>query len=317
MSTDDQRQPETLPPLARLRRWVVRLSVAGIAISLAVHIAMLIGAALFLVGGGGGRPGPEGSQSVVEFAVMPESEFEAVGELELEIDAPLVESLLDEQAVEAELTELTTESLVDRELNVEITSSSGGERLEIEGTSGSGGASGGAASFFGIEARGNRFAYVVDISGSMGQGGRMESMLAELRRSITELGSHTSFYVVFYSEDAFPLGNRREWTDATGAGKRWAREKLEAVGPLGSTQPVPGFELVSQIRPRADAIYFMTDGQFANGDQDVDAILALNRERPTPIHCITFVTREAEASMRRIAEATGGSYTHVPGGGSP
>ncbi|MEL7485089.1 MAG: vWA domain-containing protein [Planctomycetota bacterium] len=229
----------------------------------------------------------------------------------------MVESLLDDSPLDVELSELTTEALVDRELDVTLDSSSGGDGLEVDGVSGSGGASGGAASFFGIEARGNRFAYVVDLSGSMGQEGRMEAMLAELRRSITELGSHVSFYVVFYSDDAFPLGNRREWTDATGNGKRWARQKLESVEALGSTHPVPGFELVSQIRPRADAIYFMTDGKFNNGDRDVDAILALNRERPTPIHCITFVTREAEASMRRIAEMTGGSYTHVPGRRSP
>ncbi|MEO0629109.1 MAG: vWA domain-containing protein, partial [Planctomycetota bacterium] len=268
-------------------------------------------------GGGGVDASGDGPSEVVEFAVMPESEFEAVGEVEIEIETPVVESLLDDSPLDVELSELTTEALVDRELDVTLDSSSGGDGLEVDGVSGSGGASGGAASFFGIEARGNRFAYVVDLSGSMGQEGRMEAMLAELRRSITELGSHVSFYVVFYSDDAFPLGNRREWTDATGNGKRWARQKLESVEALGSTHPVPGFELVSQIRPRADAIYFMTDGKFNNGDRDVDAILALNRERPTPIHCITFVTREAEASMRRIAEMTGGSYTHVPGRRSP
>ena len=318
MSTDEQRQSDDASFWARFRRWALRLSVAGIIVSLAVHIAVLIGAALLLVGGGGGTSAaPDGNATAVEFAVMPESEFEAVGEVDIEIQSPIVESLLDDQAIDLELTELSAESLTERDLTVDISSSSGGERLETDGTSGSGGASGGAASFFGIEARGNRFAYVVDVSGSMGQDGRMQSMLAELRRSITELGGHVQFYVVFYSEDAFALGNRKEWTDATSTGKRWAGLKLESVEPLGATKPVPGFDLVSRIRPRADAIYFMTDGRFANGDADVDAILALNRERPTPIHCITFVTREGEASMRRIAEATGGSYTHVPGGGGP
>lgn len=315
---DDQRQPEPLSPWIRFRRWVLRLSVAGIVISLAVHIIMLIGAALILVGGGGGgRPAAEGSETAVEFAVMPESEFETVGQTEIEIETPVVESLLDDQAINLELTELSTESLVDRQLDVQLESSSGGERLDIDSVSGSGGASSGAASFFGIEAQGSRFAYIVDISGSMSQGGRMEAMQAELIRSITELNSQVQFYVVFYSEDAFALGNRRRWVDATADGKRWARREIASIDSLGSTKPVPAFELVSQIRPRADAIYFMTDGQFANGDRDVDTILALNRERPTPVHCITFVTRDGEASMRRIAEMTGGSYTHVSGGGAP
>ncbi len=316
MSTDDQRQPENADFWTRVRRWVLRLSVAGLLISLAVHVGMLVLAAVFLVGGGGSGGNQDGdAPSVVEFAVMPESQFEAVSEVEIDIQTPDVESLLAEEAIDVELTELATEPLSTRQLDLEVTSGSGGDSLEVEGVSGSGGATGNAASFFGIEARGNRFAYVVDVSGSMDQDGRMRVMLTELQRSVTELGSHASFYIVFYSDDAFPLGNRREWTDATGDGKRWAREKLAAVEALGSTRPLPAFDLVSRIRPRADAIYFMTDGKF--DDTDVGTILSQNRERPTPIHCITFVTRDGEANMRRIAEATGGTYTHVPGGGRP
>ncbi|MEL7483855.1 MAG: hypothetical protein AAFN41_05815, partial [Planctomycetota bacterium] len=72
---DDQRQPEPLSPWIRLRRWALRLSVAGIAISLLVHVGMLIAAALLLVGGGGGVDASgDGPSEVVEFAVMPESE---------------------------------------------------------------------------------------------------------------------------------------------------------------------------------------------------------------------------------------------------
>ena len=47
--------------------------------------------------------------------------------------------------------------------------------------------SGAGAEFFGIRARGQRFAYVVDISGSMGQNGRLELALGELVRSLAAL----------------------------------------------------------------------------------------------------------------------------------
>lgn len=318
MSMDDQGQPEQSTPWRGIRRWTLRVSVGALLVSLMVHVVMLVVTALLLVGGGGGTGGEgEEAPGVVEFAVMPEQEFEALAETEIQIETPAVDALLEDREVSLELSELASEPLTDSQLDVDVSSSSGGESLDVEGVSGSGGATGGAASFFGIEARGNRFAYIVDLSGSMAQDGRLDSMLEELRRSVTELGSHVSFYIVFYSDDAFPLGNRREWTDATGSGKRWAREKLTAIEALGSTHPVPAFELVSRIRPRADAIYFMTDGQFNNVEADVNTILAMNRERPTPIHCITFVTRDAEASMRRIAQETGGSYTHVGGGGRP
>ena len=62
-------------------------------------------------------------------------------------------------------------------------------------------------------------------------------------------------------------------------------------------------------RIKPDAIYFMTDGEF---DQSIaDIIIRRNKERPMPVHCITFVSREGESVMRRIARETGGTYTHI------
>ncbi|MFI4872787.1 MAG: hypothetical protein ACIARQ_13310, partial [Phycisphaerales bacterium JB061] len=71
---------------------------------------------------------------------------------------------------------------------------------------------------------------------------------------------------------------------------------------------------VYDIRPRPDAIYFMTDGEFDESIADI--IIRRNKERPMPVHCITFVSREGESVMRRIARETGGTYTHIarPGG---
>jgi Mg-chelatase subunit ChlD len=46
-----------------------------------------------------------------------------------------------------------------------------------------GGKQGTDASFFGAKSRGNRFVFVVDNSGSMGDG-RMETTLMELQRSV-------------------------------------------------------------------------------------------------------------------------------------
>lgn len=307
-----------LPTAAIVRRWVVRSSVVALLLSLLIHVVMLIVAAILTMSRG--TPGrPAEAPGVVEFAVLPESELDAVESSELSVQPPSADQLIDtaqDLLASAELTLEPLELTARPETSLSVELGSGGDDLAIDGAAGGGTTGSGGASFFGIEARGNRFAYVVDVSGSMSSEDRMPTMIDELSSSITQLLDHVSFYVVFFSDDAVPIGNRREWTDANGVGKRWARQYISRQQPLGSTNPLPAFRIISQIRPRPDAIYFMTDGQF-NDPATAGQIIALNREHPSPIHCITFVTRDGEADMKRIAEATGGTYTHIPGGGRP
>ena len=174
--------------------------------------------------------------------------------------------------------------------------------------------SGGAASFFGVEAGGNRFAYVVDVSGSM-QGQRIEALKRELTRSIVGLQSQSEFTIMLYSSTAFQIGPGG-WRDATDQAKRNARSEIANIRAGGTTIPLPAFDLLFEQRPRPDAIYFMTDGAFVNPDAIVAEINRLNRStgRVVPIHCITFIEREAEETMKEIARLSGGSYTHVTGG---
>jgi hypothetical protein len=62
---------------------------------------------------------------------------------------------------------------------------------------------------------------------------------------------------------------------------------------------------------RPSAIYFLTDGEFANPERLHDRLVRLNPER-IPIHTLTFGNRAGEPSMQGIAEASGGSYRFVP-----
>lgn len=298
------------PTLAvRLRTWFLRASIAGMILSLVVHVVLFLIAALITTAGGGGRSATPGA--AVEFAVMSESQLDDFQSQELSVDQPSSEELLEQ------LSDLAADPLLDApaselfqptsRLEADITG--GGGDLTSAGDGASGGSGTGSASFFGIEARGNRFAYVVDVSGSMDREGRLAGMQGELAESISGLPEHVGFFVVFFADTAFPLGDRRKWTDANGAGKRWARESIARLTPLGATNPLPAFEMVYEIRPRPDAIYFMTDGEF---DQSIaDIIIRRNQERPLPIHCITFMSREGEGVMRRIARETGGTYTHI------
>jgi len=308
-----------------LWKWAPPATIAAITLSLFIHMVLWGVAAVVMFGGGqaGGAGGGGGNQAI-GVAVVTEAELGAMRSAGLDADAPAIP--------EAPLV-----ALPGGETDISIADSMGGggdqgglgEGLgsltsgmgagDISGGPGlgTGGAGGGAASFFGVEARGTRFAYICDISGSMDAGvgtastRRIDILKAELGKSVEALLENAHFFVSLFSSSATPMGGRMEWIAATDAGKTWSRRTVPLIAAEGSTEPMPAFKMVYTLRPKPDAIYFMTDGEF-NPDYAAQ-IARLNAEYRIPIHCITFVSREGETTMRKIAADSGGTYTHVPG----
>lgn len=305
-----------------------RATLVGAGASLAVHLILWLIAALVTVNfktpdAGGAGPG------TVDFAVMTSVELATLQHSALELESPAapemsaadvapVELMTDASGADTFTPELTQ---IDTALGSgDVTSSSSFDAA----ASGSGAAGAGSgASFFGLEAQGRRFAYIVDRSASMNADTpsgrtRMELTQRELDRSLDALLESAEFYVVFYSDSAFPLGSRRIWSDATQRKKLWARRELYRAYPDGGTRPLSGFDQVFKLRPPPDAIYFMTDGRF-QADVPV-AIERLNRRSRIPIHCIMFGEfsnsadrDEVERMMRSIAADSGGSFARVEG----
>ena len=305
-----------------------RATLIGAGASLAVHLVLWLIAALVTVSfktpdAGGSAPG------TVDFAVMTSVELATLQQDALELEAPAAPELASSDLAPVELTTDASgaEALVPELTQLDTALGSGDVSASSSfdaAASGSGGAGAGSgASFFGLEAQGRRFAYIVDRSASMNADTpsgltRMELTQRELDRSLDALLESAKFFVVFYSDSAYPLGSRRIWSDATQRKKLWARRELYRAFPDGGTRPLSGFEQVFKLRPPPDAIYFMTDGRF-QGDVP-EAIEQLNRRARIPIHCIMFgefsssVDRdEVERMMRTIAADSGGSFARVVG----
>lgn len=295
--------------LGWLNRHKVHVLASSAAVSLLVHVVILVIAALIQMHKPMAQLGSAGPE--VQFAVMSDQELSKLAAEALELDAPDSTSssaALDLQA-EIELGALEAQSIDLSADAGDLSTPLGGGDLEGVGL-GAGDSVGSGASFFGVEARGNRFAFVVDVSGSMSLEGRMIGMQRELIRSVQGMFTSSKFFVVFFSTGASPLGDRAgAWVDATDSNKAWARAHIMAQRPEGGTNPVPGFMLLTDLKPPPDAIYFMTDGEFP--EDRADEILGMFQRRNVPIHCITFGSREGEAVMRRIAASTRGTYTHV------
>ncbi len=292
-------------------------------ISITVHVLIALQSTLFGTGGAmGGGPG-DLSASSAPGAVAAETTLEVFTVEELAAGDPIdLASLPTIEAPAVDLSSLAGGS----GLNIELPSADPGALPGLAGGSGDGdgfgdgtgelgsggGGGGGGARFFGVEARGSRFAYVVDVSGSM-QGERLVSLKQELTNSLDGLLSASSFLVLLFNSDSVPLGGRVKWIDASEPAKRRIFEMLGKVVAGGGTHPEEGFEMAFSLKPRPDAIYFMTDGLFDSAVAEQVSRWNKQDRRIVPIHCIAFGTRDSEALMREIAQASGGSFTYIAG----
>jgi len=169
----------------------------------------------------------------------------------------------------------------------------------VDGASTSEGTEAGAV-FFGLPAKGKAFGYIIDCSGSM-QGARLQAAKTELLRSIHALEERQRFYVVFFSDDAYPMFGPQSVAPrsfpASTRNVRRVTQWVEDQPARGGTNPLPAFEeLLQHMKP--DAIFVLTDGEFE--PEAVDRILELVQPRGIPVHAVCL-----------LAQATGGRYRFV------
>lgn len=294
------------------RRWISwskQTLLFAVALSAFVHVLV----AYLMVQGGssGGRVGAESASegeqaavlSRVEFAGAVSTSLASASDVEIEFRDPAADVSFVDPGASTNLAALESGNVGDL----------GGATVDGEGELG-----GAAASFFGVAARGTRFAYIVDISGSMTTD-RMGQLIRALSVSLGQLLSEARYVVAMYNDKVQFAGQER-WNRPTGSSinRTLGAISVYAMSGVGGTQPLPAFERVFSMRPKPDAVYFMTDGIFGGGDRLVERqviarIQRMNMEsgRLTAIHCITFIEDRAADVMRRIAADSGGTYTHV------
>ncbi len=310
------------------RRIIERATLGGLGISVIVHIVLLVIALLvridYSIGDAGG-----GDSLPVEFAVLPESALDeqtAIDVQEVQFEQIQTESIVDLDLLSDSGSNQSVSDLAD-ELAPEL-DMGGGAISSVDVSTGSSGAgTGEGASFFGLEASGKRFGYIVDHSGSMnsllgsGEMTRWELTQVELIRSVHALTGGAEFSIVLYSTMAEPLFGTSNWVKATSANKASTGVAVMSESANGDTRPEEAFEMMYGLVPKADAIYFMTDGEFK--PEVVGLISQLNRRRRIPVHCILFgevgnptAQQRVESMMRNIAKNTGGRYVHISDSGS-
>lgn len=161
--------------------------------------------------------------------------------------------------------------------------------------------------FFGVQAEGKFFCYVIDVSGSMDQNGGMLKLRMELERSLSSLPRGTRFAVLPFNHTLRDL--QSQWTSANAEKARDLGRRLSQIGAKGGTNPAPAFDWAfRRLSPRPDAIFFMTDGQVQGGSQLFSQLAALNATMPrTRIHTIGLGSGADMRFLDRLARQHGGT----------
>lgn len=168
----------------------------------------------------------------------------------------------------------------------------------------------GKASFFGVEAKGYKFVYVVDASGSM-FGRRFSKAHAELVASLMALDEHQSFYVIFFNSTDYPQYYPLPEATLAPVSPKNLQKVIEWMGtgvtPFGETIPNSAISRALSLQP--DAIFLLSDGEFS---ESAAYVVRQENYRNVPIHTIAFESELGAFSLSQIARMTRGTYRFVP-----
>jgi len=163
--------------------------------------------------------------------------------------------------------------------------------------------------FFGIVAKGNKFVYVVDCSGSM-TGLPFTRAKQEVMRSISSLSEDQAYSIIFFATENYPMYSpsiinhmEKPTSDALQRTENW----LDRFSIKGGTAPQGALLKALQMEP--DAIFFLTDGEF---EAHVAGVVNQANTNHVSINTVCFISRAGEPILKQIAKDNQGDYRFVP-----
>lgn len=315
----------TLPPSELKRRkiwWTAhRISTATSVITHAVIISIL--AAVIIAA----RPTEISSPLNAEFTIEDaDGGGEDFGNADIEIDLPeQIASPLPDMVVSTALpVTIVPESSVAIASIASVQSttaeSTGGAKRgsgSLQGKRGSGSGAEesskkgkGKVSFFGKEVQADTVAFVIDASKSM-SGLRFQRAKTELVAALGKLQPEQRFFVVFYTNETYPMffpDNTVELIEANQRNLGRVFHWIDQSQVQGGTQPQLAMAMTLKLKP--DVVFFLSDGDIPFETQ---GIVKFNNDG-SAVHTITFGSDVGSKIMRQIALRNDGEYRFIPDG---
>ena len=168
--------------------------------------------------------------------------------------------------------------------------------------------------FFGAEAVGRSFVFVIDRSASMSSLDALEIARREAMKAISQLNEQSRFQVIVYNTDAreMPTPNRA-MVFANKKNIMMAEDFLRNTEPNGGTTHKTALEKAFSMRP--EVIYFLTDADDLS-NAEVQLLTAENRKSSSPatIYTVEFAGGPEvikDHPLRRLALENMGTYKRV------
>jgi len=163
--------------------------------------------------------------------------------------------------------------------------------------------------FFGSKVSAVDYVFVIDNSNSMTKG-RFETALNELLKSVSQLTARQRFYVIFYSDTAYPLFHPRPATDlvnATSRNKQRLKTWLDTVQLCLKTNGKEAISAAFALKP--DVIFVLGDGAFTDKASN---FFASRPQKKIPVHTLGMEVKAKDAvSFKKLAKSNGGTYKDV------
>lgn len=167
------------------------------------------------------------------------------------------------------------------------------------------------ASFYGAPAQGNRFAFIVDNSNSM-VNGKMLTTIDQLLRTVRGLTKEQEFYVIFYSDTAYPMfypNSESAWVTANKENKQRLYDWLQTIELCSGGHLEEALALAFQLEP--DSIFLVGDGTDV-GKAEQDVVVAQTKKRRYAVHTLCIGGNgEGAKKLAGLAEYTGGTFRFV------
>ncbi len=175
--------------------------------------------------------------------------------------------------------------------------------------SGSGKAAKSKPTFFGSKVSAVDYVFVIDNSNSMTKG-RFETALDELLKAVAELTARQRFYVIFYSDTAYPLFHPKPAMDlvnATSRNKQRLKSWLETVQLCLKTNGREAIAAAFALNP--DVIFVLGDGAFTD---KASSFFASRPQKRVPLHTLGMEVKPKDAvGFQKLAKSNGGTYKDV------
>lgn len=159
-------------------------------------------------------------------------------------------------------------------------------------------------SFFGTVAKGKRFVFIIDKSGSM-TGRNFRKAKAEINRTLKSLPPDARFMIYFFSFNTEKLPANAMMA-AVPKNVDWATRWVSGRSPGGDTRPADAIRFAFQDKP--DTIWLLTDGHM---EGDVPGqIRRANPVKKIRVNTLCFPGGDDKV-LKKIAAENGGTYRFV------